>query len=325
MSEIRWGIVSSGNIAGTFASDIRHVENARVGAVASRNGESARRFADAHGIPKAYEGYETLFEDPDIDAVYVATPHTLHLDHSLAALHAGKAVVCEKPITTNAAAFRVMQAAAAETENYLMEAMWTWFLPAIVKAKEWVDSGRIGELRHVKADFGYPVTYDPDSRLYNAELAGGCLLEMGIYPVAIARFFTSRAPSTIEVVSRFAPNGVDDDVVMLFNYDNCVATLATSFRCKLQDSAYIVGTEGYIAIPHFWRAPECSLYVLHDRVDAFVDDRAGSGFEYQITAVSDDILLGRKESAVVTHAASLAFQQDMDRVREAKGWKRPEK
>ena len=325
MSEIRWGIVSSGNIAGTFASDIKHVANARVGAVASRNGKSAQRFADTHGILNAYEGYERLFEDPNIDAVYVATPHTLHLEHSLAALQAGKAVLCEKPITTNASEFRVIQAAAAETGKYLMEAMWTWFLPAIVKAKEWVDTGRIGELRHIKADFGYPVPFDPNSRQYNAELAGGCLLDMGIYPVAIARWFTSRAPSTVEVVSRFAPNGVDDDVVMLFNYDDCVATLATSFRCKLQNSAYVVGTEGYIAIPHFWRAPECSLFVLHDLVDAYVDDRAGSGFEYQITAVSDDILQGRKQSAVVTHAASLAFQQDMDRVREARGWNRPEK
>ncbi len=315
MAEIRWGIVSAGDIAGTFARDIAYTDNARVGAVAARSGDAASRFAADHGIPEAFEGYEALFADPDIDAVYVATPHTLHLEHSLAALDAGKAVLCEKPVTTGAADFETLLQAAARADRYLMEGMWTWFLPAIDKAKAWVDAGRIGELRHVKADFGYPIPYDPGKRVYNAELAGGCLFDMGIYPVALARLFTSRAPSTMEVISRFAPNGVDDDVVMLFNYDDCVATLATSFRCKLQNTAYIIGTKGYIEIPHFWRAPECTLYVLHDAVDAFVDDRRGSGFEFQIAAASDDIPQGRKESAVVTHAASLAFQEDLDRVR----------
>ena len=315
MAEVRWGIVSAGNIAGTFARDMAHAGNARVVAVAARRGDAAARFADAHAIPRAYEGYEALFGDPDIDAVYVATPHTLHLEHTLAALDAGKAVLCEKPVTVNAAQFEAMRAAAATADRYLMEAMWTWFLPAIVKAKAWVDAGRIGELRHIKADFGYPIPYDPELRQYNAELAGGCLLEMGVYPVAIARLFASRAPATVEAVARRAPNGVDDDVVMLFNYDDCVATLATSFRCKLQNSAYIIGTEGYIEIPHFWRAPECRLLALHDVVDRFVDHRDGSGFEYQIAAASDDIRLGRKESGVVSHAASLAVQRDMDRVR----------
>lgn len=315
MAEVRWGIVSAGNIAGTFARDIACADNARVRAVAARSGEAASRFAAEHRIPMAFEGYEALFADPDIDAVYVATPHTLHLEHSLAALDAGKAVLCEKPVTTGAADFGTLRTAAARADRYLMEGMWTWFLPAIDKAKEWVDAGRIGQLRHVKADFGYPIPYDPGKRVYNAELAGGCLYDMGIYPVALARLFTSRPPSTMEVISRFAPNGVDDDVVMLFNYDDCVATLATSFRCKLQNTAYLVGTEGYIAIPHFWRAAECRLYVLHDEVDAFVDDRRGSGFEFQICAASDDILQGRKESPVVTHAASLGFQEDMDRVR----------
>ena len=315
MNEVRWGIVSAGNIAGTFARDIAYTGNARVGAVAARSGFAARNFARKHGISSSYEGYEALFADADIDAVYIATPHTAHLENALAAMETGKAVLCEKPVTVNAQEFGKMTAAAADSGCYLMEGMWTWFLPAFIKAKEWVDAGRIGELRHIKADFGYPVRYDPDSRLYNPDLAGGCLLEMGIYPVALARYFTSRSPEAINVVSRFAPNGVDDDVVMIFDYDDCVATLATSFRCKLQNTAYIIGTRGYIAIPHFWRAPECNLYVLHDVVDAYVDNRRGSGFEFQIAGVSDDILQGRKESAVVPQAASLAFQEDMDRVR----------
>lgn len=315
MQEVCWGIVSAGNIAITFASDIAHVANAQVGAVAARSLASAEKFAEKHGIARAYQGYDELFADPDIDAIYVATPHTLHLQNSIDALEAGKAVLCEKPITTSAADCQVLLDAATRTDRYLMEAMWTWFLPAILKAKEWVDTGRIGELRHIKADFGYPMPYAPDSRQYDATLAGGCLLDMGIYPIAIARYFSQQAPTDIEVIASHAPNGVDDDVVMLFGYDDLVATLATSFRCKLQNTAYIIGTDGYISIPNCWRASECHLFELDNKIDSFVDNRSGSGFEFQIAAVSNDILQGRKESDVVTHAASLAFQQDMDRVK----------
>ena len=316
MKKIRWGIVSAGTIANTFAADIVHVPNAEIAAVAARSQESAAEFAAKYGIGKAYQGYEQLYSDPDIDAVYIGTPHTLHLQNSAGALRAGKAVLCEKPITTSAAECQKLLDVAAETGGYLMEAMWTWFLPALQKAKAWVDTGRIGELRHVKAELGYPKTYDPHSRLYDPALAGGCLLDMGIYPIAIARYFTEKSPEAIHVVSRHAPNGVDDDIAMLFNYDNCIATLATSFRCKLPNTAYIIGTEGYIAIPHGWSARECHLYAMHEPIDSFTDNRRGSGFEFQIEAVSNDILRGRKESAVVTHAASLAFQHDMDRVRD---------
>ena len=316
MKKIRWGIASAGTIANTFAADMVYVPNAEVAAVAARSLDSAAEFADKYGIGKTYQGYEKLFSDPDIDAVYIGTPHTLHLENSADALRAGKAVLCEKPITTSVAECQKLLDVANATGGYLMEAMWTWFLPAVRKAKEWVDSGRIGELRHIKAELGYPKPYDPHSRLYDPSLAGGCLLDMGIYPIAIARYFTEKSPDAIHVVSRHAPNGVDDDVAMLFNYDNCIATLATSFRCKLPNTAYIIGTEGYIAMPHGWSARECQLFVMHDQVDEFVDGRRGSGFEFQIASVSDDIMQGRKESAVVTHAASLAFQQDMDRVRE---------
>jgi predicted dehydrogenase len=315
MRRIRWGIVSAGNIANTFASDMAHAPNAEVVAVAARNEADARVFADRHGISKAYEGYDRLFADDEIDAVYVATPHTLHLPNSTDALRAGKAVLCEKPLTTSADECRQLLDVAAETGNYLMEAMWTWFLPAVGQAKAWFDGGRIGELRHVRADFGYPQTYDPEHRVYNAELAGGCLLDMGVYPIALNRLFTRSDPNTVQVISRHAPNGVDDDVVMQFDYDDCVASLATSFRCKLQNTAYIIGTEGYIEIPHFWSARECRLVVMHDVVDTFEDSRQGSGFEFQIAAASEDILEHRRQSAIIPHAASLAFQEDMDRVK----------
>jgi len=312
---LRWGIVSAGKIANTFARDTALVPNARIAAVAARRLAAAREFAGRHGIATAYEGYDALFADPDIDAVYVATPHALHFSNASAALEAGKHVLCEKPITVSEAELRTLIEVARHSDRYLMEAMWTWFLPAVQTAKEWVDDGRIGALRHIKADFGYPAPFDPASRLYDPAMAGGCLLDVGVYPIALARYFGGQAPAEIDVVVRYAPNGVDDDVVVLFDYDNYVATLAASFRCKLQNTAYIIGSEGYIAIPHCWRARECELFVMDERVDSFVDDRTGSGFEFQIESASRDILEGKRESGTVPHAMSLAFQQDMDRVK----------
>ena len=312
MNKIRWGIIGAGRIANTFAQDLAYVDNAELAGVAARRRASADVFAKQHGIAKSFEGYDELFCDPNIDAIYIATPHTLHLQNAVDALHAGKAVMCEKPITVSAAECQTLIDAANATQRYLMEAMWTWFLPAIEQAKEWVDAGRIGDLRHIKADFGYPQTYAADKREYDANLGGGCLLEMGVYPVAIARYFSGQDPQDIKVTASMAPNGVEDDVTMLFEYDQCIATLATSFRCKLQNWAYIIGTDGYIAISDFWRATECSLFVLDERVDHFEDEMQGSGFEYQIASVSDDVLSGRLQSSVVPLQASLGFQRDME-------------
>lgn len=286
-----------------------------VQAVAARSGDDAGAFAAEYSIPNVHEGYEALYKDSEVDAVYIATPHTFHLQNAGDALRAGKAVLCEKPITTTAAECQQLTDIAGASSSYLMEAMWTWFLPAIRKAKQWVNDGRIGQLVQVKADFGYPQVYSPDKREYDAELAGGCLLEMGVYPVALAALFTEQDPSEINVVSRHAPNGVEDDVVAIFNYDNLVATLATSFRAKLQNWAYIIGEEAYIAIPDFWRANECQLWVLDEMIERFSDERKTNGFDYQIEAVDNDLLAGRAQSEIVPLAESLRFQNHMDLIR----------
>lgn len=315
MNRIRWGIIGAGRIAHTFAQDMTTTSNGVVQAVAARNGASATAFANQYGIVTAHEGYGALYEDPDVDAVYVATPHSCHLQHAGDALRAGKAVLCEKPITTNAGECRQLIDVARQTSGYLMEAMWTWFLPAVRKAKEWVDEGRIGRIVQIQSDFGYPQNYAPDKREYNADLAGGCLLEMGVYPVALTALFADSDPESLSVVARFAPNGVDDDVVAIFNYRDFVATIATSFRAKLRNWAYIIGEDGYVAIPDFWRATQCQLWVLDDLVDSFEDCRSTNGFDYQIEAVGSDLSAGRTESAIVPLSASLRFQEHMDGIR----------
>ncbi len=315
MDTIRWGIVGAGRIAHTFAQDMPSTKSGVLRAVAARSGDSAREFATRYDAPTAYEGYEALYADPDIDAIYVATPHSLHLQHASDAMRAGKAVLCEKPITTNAAECQALIDVSRETGSYLMEAMWTWFLPAVRAAKQWVDAGRIGRIVQINVEFGYPMEYSATSREYNADLGGGCLLDMGVYPVALAALFTGQDPEEIAVVSRHAPNGVEDDVVALFNYRECVATLATSFRAKLRNWAYIVGDEASVAIPNFWRADEAQLWVLDEMVDHFDDGRMTHGFDFQTEAVHQDLLDLRKESEIVPLSESLRFQQHMDLIR----------
>lgn len=310
MRKIRWGILSTARIAHQFADDIVFAENATLAAVASRSADTAAAFADRHGIATAYGSYEQLYNDPDIDAIYVATPHSLHVDNATDALRAGKAVLCEKPLTMSADQVDTLVNVAADTGGYLMEGMWTWFLPAIRQALDWFEKGAIGGLRHIKSDFGYPLLpFAADRREYNAELGGGVVPEMGIYPIAMAYLFTRSDPISIDVVARNAPNGVEDDVVAIFNYENCMATLSTSFRCKLPNRTYIIGDEGHIVIPEFWCARECHLYRVDEHIESFIDKRKSRGYDYETIAFGNDLLHGQTESAIMPLSVSRTLQE----------------
>lgn len=307
--KVNWGIVSAGRISHTFARDIEFVENANVAAVAARNLDSAKEFAQQYGIGKAYQGYDALFADPEIDAVYISTPHTHHFQHAKAALLAGKHVLCEKPITITVEQVEELATLAQQKQLFLMEAMWTYFLPAIKKAKQWIAEGRIGKLKHIKGDFGYPVPYDPTRREWNNDLAGGCVWDMGIYPVAFNYLFNDSCDYDVQVFGRRAANGADSDVTITYDYGDKDSVLNTSFECRLPNWGFLVGTEGYIAIPDFFRASECSLHVLDDQIEHFKDARDGSGFEFEIAAASNAILAGELETAEMPLATSIELQK----------------
>jgi len=313
--KVRWGIIGAGRIAHAFAKDITHTRFAELTAVAARSIDNAKAFAQEYAVPTYVGDYESLYQDPGVDALYIATPHNLHYEQALAALNAGKHVLCEKPVTISSAECEKLIVAARKNRCFFMEAMWTYFLPAVRQAQQWVKQGRIGQIRHVKSDFGYPLAYDPRRREYDAALAGGCLLEMGVYPVAITHLFIEEPLLQHYSSVKFAPNGVETDVSTILTFPNAMATIGSSFSAKLQNWTYIIGSDGYIAIPDFWRADKCFLYKLDEQIDAFYDERKTLGFNYQISAASSDILAGKIESDVVPHNASLRFQQVMELIK----------
>lgn len=314
MDRCRWGIVGPGNIARKFAEDFRYSVYGELVAVASRSGSRAREFASEFGIARSYESYEAIFADPEVDAIYIATPHNFHFPQSAAALKAGKAVLCEKPLTESLGSSIELLQIAQETGNYLMEGMWTWFLPAIQKALSWYREGRIGAIRHIKADFGFPSNYDPESRLFSPDLAGGSLLDLGIYPLAITHLFIEEEPDSIVVQARKAPTGVDEDVQIIQHYKQAAASLHCSFIQKLPNRAEISGENGRIVLPDFWSANECFFYRDETLVEHYSDNRKSVGFQYEIDAVSRDVLNGKTQSDQVDHKASLRLAKAMDEV-----------
>ncbi|MDO6447565.1 Gfo/Idh/MocA family oxidoreductase [Colwellia sp. 1_MG-2023] len=312
--KLRWGIVSTGRIAQEFCQDMRFVENGELAAVAARKLEDAKAFANKHGIEKAYQGYQSLFDDAGIDVIYVATPHNFHFQNARDALMAGKSVLCEKPITISSEECQQLSELAQSKGLFLMEAMWTYFLPAIKKAKQWFDEGRIGTLKHIKADFGYLMPFDSESRLYNADLAGGCLLDMGIYPIALSKYFNDYPLENLMVKSHIASTGVEDDIVILADSGDIKLTLASSFTCKLPNIAYIIGDAGYIAIPNFWHANQCSLFVKDEQIDHFDDHRSSLGFNYEAQAVGEAIQQQQLEHPLMPHKTSFELQQQMEAI-----------
>ncbi len=314
MSKVKWGVIGPGNIASNFVSDFQHVANGEVVAVGSRSKSRAREFADRHAIEVSYGSYDELCQSDEVDAIYVATPHNFHFEQASLAIKYGKAVLCEKPITTSLKDFHVLRRLAAENKTLLMEGMWTYFLPAIKKAKQWVNEGRIGVIKHVKSDFGFYADFDPQNRLFNPELAGGALLDIGVYPIALANYFLEGLPTDIKVHSRKASTGVDSDVMMSFTYPEVMATLHASLECRLPNYTYIIGDKGYIEIPNAWQAKICSLYIESERIDHYNDGRNNFGFNYEIEAFNADFLAGRLESSIMLHQSSEQLQSLMEKV-----------
>jgi predicted dehydrogenase len=322
MKQYAWGIIGPGRIAAKFAAALRLAGNTRLKAVASRDITRARAFAADHSAEQAYDSYESLAADPGIDAIYVATPHGFHAEHSLLCLEHGKAVLCEKPMALNAAEGRAMVSASRLHRAFLMEAVWTRFLPLIRETSELVDQGKIGQLKYVRADFGFGSAFQPDSRLYNLRLGGGSLLDIGIYPLFLCLHLLGK-PDRIVAAGHLAPSGADETCHALLSYrDGSSAVVSSTLACQTSLTAEIDGTEGSIRIPSPWyKNDRLNWNRTGQPEEALQFEPIVNGFEYQIREVSRCLELGAIESPMMSHDFSLMLSETMDEIRRQIGVK----
>ncbi len=327
VKSLRWGILGAGGIARKFVTSARATESSnRVVAVASATAGKAEDFARKLDIPRAYGSYQELLASPNIDAVYVANTHNLHHDSVLLALEAGKHVLCEKPLAVNAREVTAMMEKAAAQNCFLMEAMWTRFLPACRQLTEWLDAGRIGEVRQIEASFGFLGNWPADGRMLNPHLAGGALLDMGIYPLSFSSLVMKGAcPTEISSVLTLGPTGVDVDDVLVFRYaDDTKAILRTGFRFNHDCRAVVTGTKGRITLPHlFLNQTEVHLHVDGETLVKRFPCPEEHGFRYQIDHVAECIHGGLIDSPRMPLRESLALAETMDVVRAKAGFRYP--
>jgi predicted dehydrogenase len=321
--KIRWAILGAGHIAQSFIKDFPLLQNAELVAVAARDKEKAKIFAATHNIPIAYT-YEGLYNTNEVDAVYIATTHNFHFEQALQCMQHGKAVLCEKPITINDFEFKQLASLSKVNNVFLMEAMWTYFLPAIIKAQQWIDEGRIGALKVIQADFAFPMEKNMEGRMYNPKLAGGALLDLGVYNVALATLFTKRKPDSITATGVLTQTGVDATTTMLLNYGDTVATLCTSMVTRMTNKLRLFGEKGYIEIPEFWRARTATIFDKEfEATGTFDDKRISHGFIYQMQHATDKILNKEIESNIITHQRSSEIQEIMTEARRQMGLRYP--
>jgi predicted dehydrogenase len=307
--EIRWGVVGPGRIAEKVVEDFAVVDGARAVAVASRSLDRAEAFAGRHGLERAYGSYAEILTDPDVDVLYLATPHPQHHPVALPALRAGKALLVEKSFTATTAGAAEVVELARQTGVFVMEAMWTRFLPAVVALRELVADGAIGEVRSVQADLGVAREYDPADRLFDLALGGGALLDLGVYVVSFAQMLLG-TPERVVAAGSLFPSGADAEAAMLLDYgDGRSASLLTSLRNALPGQARIFGTTGWIDVLPRFHHPE--TFVLH-RVGAEPETITrrplGSGYAHELIEVTEGVRAGRSESTVMPLADTLAVQ-----------------
>ncbi len=305
---IRWGIAGPGRMAATMAEAFAHVPNGELVAVGSRSLERAQAFATEHGIPRAHGSYEALAANPEIDAVYIATPHTQHTDIALAVIEAGKALLVEKSFSSTVEDTQRIIDAARARGTFAMEAMWTRFNPAIAAIRELIAAGEIGELRAVHGDLTAFRTYDPSDRLFNPETGGGAILDLGVYVISFAEAFLG-VPDIVHTVGSLLPNGVEGSFSLLFGYDDGrSATLSGSFEAYGPGRFMLLGTKGWIDVhPRFHRSPSLTLWRGKEAEELSFE----SGYHFEVVHAGECIAAGRTESDVMPLDDTLAVQRIM--------------
>ncbi|MCJ7514333.1 MAG: Gfo/Idh/MocA family oxidoreductase [Anaerolineales bacterium] len=321
---IRWGIVGTGKIADSFAEGLRAAPEAELVALGSRSKKTAEAFGARHSISHRHGSYAALAEDPEVDVAYIATPHTLHFQNASLCLEAGKSVLCEKPFTLNAGEAQALIRLARERKLFLMEAMWTRFLPAMGQVSHLLQEGALGEVRLLAADFGKRFEVDPDSRLFAARLGGGALLDLGVYPVSLASCVFG-PPARISSLAQLGQTGVDEQEGILLAYEGGrLAILYASMQVTTPDEATILGTRGYLRIHSPMHAPDrLTLFLSGMDEETLEFPIEGNGLHYQTVEVMRCLREGMLESERMPLDESLQVMQTMDALRSQWGLKYP--
>jgi len=320
MSVVRWGVVGPGRIATAVVKDFPLVPGAELVAVASRSADRAKAFAAEHGAARVHDSYRGSVDDGGVDVLYIATPHPQHRAVALAALRAGKAVLVEKAFTVSPAATREIVATARETGTFAMEAMWTRFQPAVVRLRELIADGAIGEVRAVQGELGVNAPTDPNDRFYNRAIGGGALFDLTVYPISFAQMVLG-TPDTVTAHGVLDATGVDiEEAVLLGWADGRTASLFSSLRCATPGQMRVYGTAGWIDVPPRFHHPD--TIVLHRagaEPETITTGRVGAGYAHELIEVTEGVAAGRGESALMPLDDTVAVQDVMGQVADQLG------
>jgi len=323
---LKWGIIAPGGIANKFADAVRDFTAGTVVAVGSRDAGRAADFAEGHGIPRSYGSYADLVADDEVEAVYVASPHSGHREHALLAINAGKHVLIEKALARNSSEVEDIFAAAQQHRVFAMEAMWTRHLPHMAEVLRRVADGAIGEIVTLAADHGQALDLPNDHRLKSPELAGGALLDLGVYPIAFCVDLLG-APVEVKALGRLTDTGVDGHVSLVLDYGGkTLAVLDTTLWTKTPTTAVVSGTEGSIEIDGDFYAPNRTRLRKADRSRTVVEEWGGpidNGFQFEAAEVARCVADGKQESARMTWASSRAVIGVLDEARRQVGVRYP--
>lgn len=318
MEKLRFGIAGCGEIAERFAKALNRSDGAQLIACAARDRARAEAFAETYGAKKAFGDYQSLIEDPKVQAVYIATVHTTHAKVAQACIRAGKAVICEKPFFINGEEAAETIALARQEKVLVMEGFWTRCVPAYLKVKEWIREGRIGAVKLIRAAFCFGLPYNEETknhRLWNPEVAGGALLDAGVYPYQYVTGIMEGKPDEIKYTVETGPTGVDATTAMILKYNSgTIAECLTSIVGWTDQSAMIGGTDGYIKQYHFLGSRKCELYDGEGHLlDAF-EDPVDEGFLHEIEHFVELYRAGQTESPAIPLDGTLDFATVAERI-----------
>lgn len=313
--EYRWGIIGAGHIAGSFAKGLKVLPNARCYAIASRDGEKAASFAAEYGFEKSYDSYQAMLQDPQVDIVYVATPNNLHYTHTMMALDAGKHVLCEKPFAITCSQAMTMMRVSREKNLFLMEALWSRFLPSMITASRLLGEGVVGKPLLLQAEFGIHPVYDENSRLFDPKLGGGSIADIGIYPIFLALFLFGD-PLSMDVSSIPAPTGVDmTTTIVMTHREGRMSVLTSSFAFDMESDAKITGDAGRLRLCRMFHTPT-KLMLRRDVEEKETEipvEMVGNGYNYEAAEVMRCIDEGVIESDIWNHSQTLRLLDIVER------------